>query len=671
MTKAAIKKRLQRDKESAEQSRARLDKMNQDKKDRLAKENQAVGDVRRTANREGMRNLRASKKAITTDSTDNIAMQENSSVELAHPRGGNSTENSLVRKRKPIDFTMADLEADKTDDEDEYLADVQPSTSRKIPKRSCARATTYVENNSDSSADEFLENDDIESQDASFNFYIDDLVEMSVNQIDQNDSLAVILPILDDVVNIATTRKPKSRGKKGQSNIGRKSAKAKNFQKHWDSLSTGQQKEKLKKKAIWLKNYRENEESEINYERRVHMQAMNRGKERLAKTVQRQAKDAEWHSQSRENENQQAKQTRKCKDADHHVQMKIRPIAKTIEVLNEKILYSRSNAKIADALLKRGKYFLHEKKYKWAQDDFNSAKSLKPDYYETVLSLTKSVDEKSAEEDISFKWKEVGTDIFDDKLLENQEEILKICRKHPIPQNMLDDILKVLANIFALGNWFFLQKEYKRAYLAYSDACNHFDYLAHDFIDNHDGVDYDLEEGTVERILNIELPCRLQLVETQIHLEKYEEALEDNQILMGYDQDQVRVNYQRGCCHYFLKEYRLARSFLSAAIKMDQSNKDVFDMFEKIEHAIEDCRETITKCSEIIKSQKFNFIASFQRAQSYLYLQKEFDLAISDLIQAKKLNKAKSQQIDEMIVKLQKDKNYYKGINTKTAYKKI
>ena len=232
MTKAAIKKRLQRDKEPADKTRARLDKMNQDKKERITKETQAEGDIRRAGNREGTRKLRASKKSKIneeTSSTNDAEPETNISenepmtfhVGLAHLSGGNPTESTLIRKRKPINFTMADLEAEKSDDSgDEFSLDVQPSTSRTVLKRSCTKSNYDL-----TDSDSFNENhDDLES---SIDSYVDHLVEAHVSKLnDEIESPTFVSPILD----IASNVKP--RKKKGNPNIGRKTKKDKNFQKH-------------------------------------------------------------------------------------------------------------------------------------------------------------------------------------------------------------------------------------------------------------------------------------------------------------------------------------------------------------------------------------------------------------------------------------------------------
>ena len=41
----------------------------------------------------------------------------------------------LVKKRKPIDFTMADLEEEQTDDDDDFKADIGPMMRRHMIKR--------------------------------------------------------------------------------------------------------------------------------------------------------------------------------------------------------------------------------------------------------------------------------------------------------------------------------------------------------------------------------------------------------------------------------------------------------------------------------------------------------------------------------------------------------
>ena len=164
-------------------------------------------------------------------------------------------------------------------------------------------------------------------------------------------------------------------------------------------------------------------------------------------------------------------------------------------------------------------------------------------------------------------------------------------------------------------------------------------------------------------ITNLELPCLLQLAATEIMFEKYEEALDSCMIVCGYDFNDVRANYHAAVCHYDLKNYRTALIHLDNALERDRENKAVLDLILKIEKSMDDCKETILECNQIIQSQKVNFEALFNRGKAYIHLQENLDLAISDLKQALKLNQTKDDEIRPLISKALQLKKEFEDAN--------
>ena len=63
---------------------------------------------------------------------------------------------NYIRERKPINFTLSDLEED--DDEDAFTIDVQPSTSRSMPTRSC-KPNNFPDGQDNSETDESCSDD--------------------------------------------------------------------------------------------------------------------------------------------------------------------------------------------------------------------------------------------------------------------------------------------------------------------------------------------------------------------------------------------------------------------------------------------------------------------------------------------------------------------------------
>ena len=60
-----------------------------------------------------------------------------------------------IRKRRPINFTLDDLENDEQDEEFDYQnSDPMPSTSRALPRRICKKKSLYNDESSSQSDEE-------------------------------------------------------------------------------------------------------------------------------------------------------------------------------------------------------------------------------------------------------------------------------------------------------------------------------------------------------------------------------------------------------------------------------------------------------------------------------------------------------------------------------------
>ena len=125
LTKDALRKRKSRAKETLEETCDRRSKAATGMARFRANLSDDEKKKRKEANAARMRQAREKKKSKNLPS--------NSETESSQ------RESSLVRKRKPIDFTMADLEDyAQADSDEEFIANVKPSTSRReLSKRLC------------------------------------------------------------------------------------------------------------------------------------------------------------------------------------------------------------------------------------------------------------------------------------------------------------------------------------------------------------------------------------------------------------------------------------------------------------------------------------------------------------------------------------------------------
>ena len=191
---------------------------------------------------------------------------QNSSIRLPCRNDETLVENSemetlplIVRKRKPIDFTMADLEAEKSDeDSDGYVAKVSPTKSRKLPKRKCTIQIHHDDANDSSSDDR----DD-------FEMYLDDLVESTVANVEteQDVTRLVVASVLESL--IASVIKPKTGMYKRKFSLGRKSKGAKKSKDYRATETAEQYKKRLEKSAKYNQNLPESKIEKRNHVRRL------------------------------------------------------------------------------------------------------------------------------------------------------------------------------------------------------------------------------------------------------------------------------------------------------------------------------------------------------------------------------------------------------------------
>ena len=213
-----------------------------------AKGTDAEKKAKRVANAARMKAKRAADKAAKlAKNTSPQTQPQNIQVRLPRSSDETLSEDSepernlapLIRKRKPINFTMANLEADKSDDEsDGFVANVSPVKTRRLPKRKCT-AKKVVSDSDDEEFEDFLNN----------------LVETAIadNDLLHHQALSLVPEILDDV--ISTIFKPKSGIYKRKFSLGRKSKTAKKFSK-----------------------YRKIHESEVQYEARLKKSSLFKSK---------------------------------------------------------------------------------------------------------------------------------------------------------------------------------------------------------------------------------------------------------------------------------------------------------------------------------------------------------------------------------------------------------
>ena len=162
---------------------------------------------------------------------------------------------TLIRKRKPIDFTMADLEAEESDDNDEFYANVEIPKMRKLPKRNCTIHPPSSANDSN----------EINS---SFDDYIDDLVETTIVNINAESQMvakSVIMSLITKVIGPRRFKRKVFVGKKSRRAL--KSSKYRKFHETDDQYQS-----RLKKSSALKQDNLKNEGRSVRKRRLYKLQ---------------------------------------------------------------------------------------------------------------------------------------------------------------------------------------------------------------------------------------------------------------------------------------------------------------------------------------------------------------------------------------------------------------
>ena len=161
----------------------------------------------------------------------------------------------LIRKRKPIDFTMDDLETEKSDDNDEeFIADVEMPERRTMPKRNC--------NNFDECLDSSKEIN------SSLDDYIDDLVETTIDNLKAESQMVVKSVITSLITKVIGPRKIKRKVFVGQKS--RRALKSSKYRKFHET--DDQYQSRLKKSSALKQDNLKNEERSVRKRRLFKLQ---------------------------------------------------------------------------------------------------------------------------------------------------------------------------------------------------------------------------------------------------------------------------------------------------------------------------------------------------------------------------------------------------------------
>ena len=340
--------------------------------------------------------------------------------------------------------------------------------------------------------------------------------------------------------------------------------------------------------------------------------------------LKRRARDNLTHKTARENETPKVRDQRQQKDwARKYYQSatdKYTPRYWT-DVIENSPDDKLKNSRIGVAFFQRAGCYEQREKYKWALDDYREAvKFLIPNHPFHIMAKNqiklfqkigkvKNVEDSDGESAL--------IDI-DDEVAKREEDILENLYKTPIPEDSFADLFKAIVNIKNRGNQAMNDKNEERAYYQYRKACDYFDKLGLQFIDNFEENGYSLDQKETEKmILKAENACRVRLVEMSLNRGYLQEAYDHASYVVGTETGIKKAEYLLSLCHFKLNDFIEADCRIKCAEEEDPHNKDIYDLKNEIKTSLENTYAAIDEYTGTLKSEKHNIKVLFARAQCY------------------------------------------------------
>ena len=224
--------------------------------------------------------------------------------------------------------------------------------------------------------------------------------------------------------------------------------------------------------------------------------------------------------------------------------------------------------------------------------------------------------------------------------------------KRPIGVHAFDKIISDLSNYLRLGKFEIEKGNLESGAELLRSTSERLDLLFEDFIE-HGKTTYENPDDYAQDIERIDIPCSKHLAKVLMLLKNDEEALDHWKFIMRHDRENVEALLNAGKCAFNLQKYGWTWKYLDTAKELDNQNKDMIDMRNKVAEIFALHEEVIKNCKDTINLNKTSFDAYFKMGQSNYTLDR-YGRALDNFKKAYKIN-PRNKELPKLIFKAKND----------------
>ena len=219
----------------------------------------------------------------------------------------------------------------------------------------------------------------------------------------------------------------------------------------------------------------------------------------------------------------------------------------------------------------------------------------------------------------------------------------------PLAGNNYERIMTSLSNHTTMAEQLSTVGDLQAASNVFVETTLIIDKLFENIFENDDD-DTNHEEKRISMI-NLDKRCSFLSAQTLMKLERFDNALEQWNVVLGHDSKDFTALFEAGRCLANLNHFGPALRKLKKALELDEQHKEVLDTMLIVKDHISYHHNIVKSCSDAIKLQKGYFQPYFERGKSNYFLGR-YHLALEDLKKAQKMN-PRNEEIEDLICEVE------------------
>ena len=216
---------------------------------------------------------------------------------------------------------------------------------------------------------------------------------------------------------------------------------------------------------------------------------------------------------------------------------------------------------------------------------------------------------------------------------EDDFDVVKELLNSPLAENNYERIMTSLTNHTTMAEQLSSDGDLQAASNIFVETTLIIDKLFENIFDIDDNVDDADHEDKRVSIINLDTRCSFLSAQTLMKLEKFENALEQWDVVLGHNPKDFTALLEAGKCYANLNHFGQALRKLKKALQLDEQHKEVLDTMLIVKDHISYHHDIVKSCSDAIKLQKGYFQPYFHRGKSNYFLGR-YHLALEDLKKA-------------------------------------